>query len=241
MASQIYADDLSLLSTSREGMQRILEMCESFATDNCLKFNLQKSKSISFRKRHSIYCKETAFFTNGENLPKVHDVIHLGHKLLAVEKEATGAVFERSRKFYSSLYSIVGAAEGVGRNPTVWTTIMYSVLLPVLSYGCELWDLGMGSTKRLLHRAWRRGYRKRLGISNRTPLQETLAEPIREAPDLLRVSQLSFVWRSVHSNNELMSGYILNTQSSLWRSVDNETRTRIMVLSYMDFKSCIKH
>ena len=55
-----YVDDLSLQSTSREGMQRLLEICESFAKDHCLKFNIQKSKSISFRKRRSIYCKETA-------------------------------------------------------------------------------------------------------------------------------------------------------------------------------------
>ena len=125
----------------------------------------------------------------------------------------------------------------MGRNPTVWTMLVYSVLLPVLGYECELWDLGMGSTKRFLHQAWRRGYRRRLVISNRTSLRETLGEPIREAPDLLRVCQLSFLWRAVHSNNELVSGFILNTECNLWRSVDNETRTRIMVLSYMDFKS----
>ena len=119
-------------------MQRLLEICESFATDHYLKFNIQRSKSISFRKRRSIYCKETAFSINGECLPEVHDVIHLGHKLLAAPKETTGAVEERCRKFYSSLYSIVGTVKGVGRNPTVWTTIMYSVLLPVLGYGCEL-------------------------------------------------------------------------------------------------------
>ena len=101
---------------------------------------------------------------------------------------------------------------------------MYSVLLPALGYGCELWDLGMGSTKRLLHQAWRRGYSynncRGLRISNRTSLRETLGEPIREASDLLRVSQLSLLWRAVHSNNELLSGFILNTQGNLWRSVD---------------------
>ena len=96
-------------------MQRLLEIYESFATDHCQKFNIQKSKSISFRKRRSIYCKETAFSFNGESLPEVHDVIHLGNKLSAVPKETTGAVEKRCRKFYSSLYSIVGAVKGVGR------------------------------------------------------------------------------------------------------------------------------
>ena len=77
-------------------------------------------------------------------------------------------------------------------------------------------------------------------ISNRTSLRQTLGEPIMEAPDLLRVSQLSFLWRAVHSHNEVVSGFILDTQGNLLRSVDNETRTRIMMLSYMDFKSRIK-
>ena len=83
--------------------------------------------------------------------------------------------------------------QSVGRNPTVWKTIMYSVLLPVLGYGCELWDLGIGSIQRLLHQAWRRAYRRGLAISNRASLRETLGDPIREAPDLLSVSQLSFL------------------------------------------------
>ena len=93
------------------------------------------------------------FSINGKHLPEVPDVIHLGHKVSAVPKEIIGMGEERCRKFYFSLYSIVGTIKGVGRNPTDWTTIMYSVLLPVLGYGCELWDLGMGSAKRFLHQA----------------------------------------------------------------------------------------
>ena len=155
-------------------MQRLLEIFDSFATDHCLKFNIQKSKSISFRKRRSIYCKETVFSINGESVPELHDVIHLRHKLLAVPKETTGAVEERCRKLYSSLYLIVGAVKGVGRNPTVWTTIMYSVLLPVLGYGCKLWDLGMGSTKRLLHQAWRRGIVEGQGSQTKHPCEKLL-------------------------------------------------------------------
>ena len=126
-------------------MQRLLEICKSFATDHCLKFNIQKSKSISFRKRRSIYCKETAFSINGESLPEVHDVIHLGHKLSAVPKETTGALEERCRKFYSSLYSIVGALKGVGRNPTVWTTI--NVLCIVTCIGLWMRTVGLGNGK----------------------------------------------------------------------------------------------
>ena len=55
----------------------LLEICESFVKENCLKFNIQKSKSIIFRRRQSVYCKESAFFINGEYLPEVQEVTHL--------------------------------------------------------------------------------------------------------------------------------------------------------------------
>ena len=41
-----YADDLSLLSTSREGMHRLLEICEIFATDYCLNSSIQKVNQL---------------------------------------------------------------------------------------------------------------------------------------------------------------------------------------------------
>ena len=68
-------------------MQRLLKICGSFARDHCPKFKLQKRKLISFRKRQSIYCKETNFSINGEHLLEVHDVTHLGHKLSAFARE----------------------------------------------------------------------------------------------------------------------------------------------------------
>ena len=70
----------------------LLEICETFARDHCLKFNVQKSKAIIFRKRRSIYCKETAFSINGESLPEVQDITHLGHKLSAVAGQALSQV-----------------------------------------------------------------------------------------------------------------------------------------------------
>ena len=46
-------------------------------------------------------------------------------------------------KFYSCLYSIMGSVKG--------STVMDRVLLPILGYGCELWDLDSRMNKLLVY------------------------------------------------------------------------------------------
>ena len=44
-----YADDLSAISAARGSMQTLLQICDSFARRNYLKFNHHKSKVIVFK------------------------------------------------------------------------------------------------------------------------------------------------------------------------------------------------
>ena len=117
--------------------------------------------------------------------------IHIGHKLSAVAKETTGAVEEQCRKFtlhYTQLRR--------GCQLTVWVVILQStvndnVLRIITCIGLWMRTVGFWTEK---YQAFttssseKRGYRRGLGISNRTSLRETLGKPIREALDLLRVS-----------------------------------------------------
>ena len=50
-----------------------------------------------------------------------------------------------------------GVCKGIGTDPDVCSTVMDRVLLPVLGYGCELWDLDSRMNKLLVYQAWRRG------------------------------------------------------------------------------------
>ena len=46
-----YADDLSLLTTTRSGLKVLIEICEQYADDYCVKFNSAKSMYLVFRGR----------------------------------------------------------------------------------------------------------------------------------------------------------------------------------------------
>ena len=81
----VYCDDIFLLSASRSGLQSMMTTCQNFAADN----NLQFSTNVIPKKSKSkciIFCKNPAFRENvspimldGNPLPWVTSVTHLGH------------------------------------------------------------------------------------------------------------------------------------------------------------------
>ena len=81
-----YADDLILMSPSREAMSEMLEICESYANENNLVFstdsNPSKSKSkcvFMCGKENVVYPKKLSL--HGKELPYVKHANHLGHEL----------------------------------------------------------------------------------------------------------------------------------------------------------------
>ena len=108
-----YADDFSLQSASPVGMKHLLQICDTYARQNYLKFNSKKSKTIVFTNRRSVSYRVTDFYINDEYLIEVSEVTHLGHVLSSFIGDSTAAVKERCRKFYGSLYSIIGSVKGI--------------------------------------------------------------------------------------------------------------------------------
>ena len=154
------------------------------------------------------------------------------------------AVQDHCRKFYSTIYGLLGSVKGLTTDSTVWPKIMSSILLPVLGYGSELWNLESYNTKRLLHQMWRRGFRRGLGLPKSASLTEVLGQDFAECEDLLRRQQILFFWRVSHASNTLVDELILNRYSrsisSGWNRVDTIIQRQIMISSYMQFKDWIR-
>ena len=47
-----YADDLCLISLSSAGMQKLLDVCSTYATEHLLTYNGSKSYSLCFKLKH---------------------------------------------------------------------------------------------------------------------------------------------------------------------------------------------
>ena len=81
-----YADDVTLLAPSREGLQTMLKICEKFASSHSMQFSTDpdpsksKSKCLFFSKSRSCNAIENVVL-NGDNLPWVTSAKHLGNLL----------------------------------------------------------------------------------------------------------------------------------------------------------------
>ena len=82
-----YADDLLLLSASRSGLQSMVKICQDFAQSRNLKFSTNldpkksKTKCLIFSKQARARQGVLPVLLNGDPLPWVDQVKHLGNKL----------------------------------------------------------------------------------------------------------------------------------------------------------------
>ena len=81
-----YADDVTLLSPSRQGLQIMLKICEEFASSHSMQFSTDpvpsksKSKCLFFSRSRSSEEIENVVL-NGDKLPWVTTAKHLGNHL----------------------------------------------------------------------------------------------------------------------------------------------------------------
>ena len=72
-----YADDLCLISLSSAGMQKLLDMCSTYATEHLLTYNGSKSYSLCFKPKN-IKLYAPCFYLNKLEIPKVDQCKYLG-------------------------------------------------------------------------------------------------------------------------------------------------------------------
>ena len=72
-----YADDLCLISLSSAGMQKLLNMCSSYAIEHLLTYNGSKSFSLCFKPKH-IKFHAPSFYLNRLEIPRGDQCHYLG-------------------------------------------------------------------------------------------------------------------------------------------------------------------
>ena len=149
-----YADDLLLLSASRSGLQELVKICEIFAKKKCLKFSTNinpdksKTKCLIFSKRKVDSSKVPPVVLNGDPLPWVSQVKHLGNTLQCDNTMRTDLAQKRG-KLIGKLNSL--SQEFYFVDPAVYVKILNTYAASF--YGSSLWDLYSKDCERLFS-AW---------------------------------------------------------------------------------------
>jgi exonuclease III len=192
-----YADDLILLSPSRQAIMSMLRVCKEFACEYNVLFNSSKSKFIYFGQQ----------FVNGHNinpLPFMNGLIenvcadvHLGHMFGVFDKSK--AIDYAIRELYSRTNRIMSHFSHTDR--FVKYKLFKSFCMPL--YGSSLWDHTSPHIV-TFYTAWRKCIRKLMGLPYRTHCK--LLAPICNDHDIttqLNIRLLKFIKSLSSSNNTL--------------------------------------
>ena len=143
MGGWIFADDILLLSASRAGLQEMINICERFAKKKYLKFGTNpvpeksKTKCIIFSKKKSVSEADIApIILNGNPLPWVRDVKHLGNTLQCDNSMSTDCNMKRG-KFIGKVNSLLQEFHYV--SPHVMMKLINSHATSF--FGSQLWDI----------------------------------------------------------------------------------------------------
>ena len=94
-----YADDIVLMSPTKLGLAKMLDICQDYSVSYHLQFNGMKSKFIVFS---SIMSENVSISVFGNLITNASSVVHLGHRLYAdLRKDDTEGVIASTVQYVS--------------------------------------------------------------------------------------------------------------------------------------------
>ncbi len=195
----MYADDLALLSTTAEGLQRQLAVLGGYSGAWGLTVNVQKTKVVVFEGsgRRAASAGE-AFTYEGQSLDTADEFRYLGiqfHRSLAFTSAATA----RAAAGAAAVHATRRRCAELGlRGAPVQLHLFNTMVLPALSYGAEVWSPqllaagGQCAGTRVQHAF----LRQLLGVRQSTPGLVLLAETGQRPVAARWAAQLGRFWNS---------------------------------------------
>ena len=110
-----YADDITLVSPSIAGLQRMLDMCTVYAKEHHLIFNSKKGVMITFKKKRYKQSHDPEVFLNDARLPNKDEIVHLG-VVMNAHCAVESSLEVRKRKFYAAVNGVVTRLGGICSN-----------------------------------------------------------------------------------------------------------------------------
>ena len=139
-----YADDMAIATLSKTKTDKVLEVVYSHSLIWRYRYNAAKSAVLVFGetpKEHELGKKYRMFKLGKKRVPEKHTYDHVGVKncLFYDYSERLEERISKSRRSFNSITSIGIKKRGV--NMKTCSIIFWTLIIPVLTYGCELWIL----------------------------------------------------------------------------------------------------
>lgn len=154
-----YADDAVLLSESREDLQNGLNTLSAYCDRWKLVLNTDKTKIVIFRAGGRLG-RVDKWHYKGIELQVVTHFTYLGlvFSQNGTFSRAQQTLAKQAQKAIFSLYRMVKRFTGL--NPFIMCDLFDKMILPILTYGCEVWGYHNGDAVEKVHREFLKGLLK---------------------------------------------------------------------------------
>ena len=193
-----YADDITLMSPTLNGLKEMLNICNLYAKEYSITFNPNKSQLIVF-SNHQTADPQLVF--NGVKIDKHDSVIHLGH-LLKCKPRSPGGILSKIKSDFSLSVNMFIANFGY-ISTEVKSKLFNQFCMPL--YGIVLGDI-TSQEAHDLHVAWKVACRRvmRLGPRTRSALIPGLMGCL-PFESIVQKRLVRFLNSCINSSNELVS------------------------------------
>ena len=229
LGAMIFADDIFLLSASRGGLQAMVNICQDFVVSKNLKFGTNvdpvksKTKCIVFSKKLKPGSKPKNVTLNGDLLPWVAQVKHLGHMLQA-DNSMKVDVAQKRGAFIGKINSLMQEFHYV--SPDVFIKLMNTYATSL--YGSNTWDIFSPECERL-YTSYNVTIRNVLNIDRCT--HRYMIEPLSECLHLKTMisSRYATFHRSLVTSKKLPVRFLARKAEKDNRTVLGRTLSRLML------------
>ena len=222
-----YADDLLLLSATRSGLQAMVTICEQFAKKKSLKFSTNtdpiksKTKCVIFSPRAKDRAGVAPIILNGDPLPWVGEVKHLGNLLQSDNTMKHDTAVKRG-KFIGKINSLLQDLHFASPSVLMKLVTIYCSSF----YGSNLWDLYSPEVDRIF-KSWNVTVRNIFKVPFTT--HRFFIEPISASmhPKTMLTSRFVKFVHSLASSHKSSVRFLVNMVKDDNRKLTGKTLSRI--------------
>lgn len=195
----LFADDLSILAKTARGLQMKINILYRYCQEFSLKINLAKTKIVVFRK----YLQRKVdyrWYLNGESIEVVEQYNYLGLTYRA-NGCWTEAKLELARRGSRALNMMLANMKKFGYlEPRIMLKMFDSKIVPILTYGSELWGFSGTAEIELIASNF---YRRILGLRRNAPVTLARGELGRHELSTMIMMRIIKYWlKLVRSPND---------------------------------------
>ena len=134
----LWADDLVILALSRDSLQRMINELYSFCAEWGLEVNIKKTAVLVFNASGRKLLESTSLVYGSMVIPSVREYCYLGTTFSISGSMKTNQAQLRT-KGLRAYFSLKNSIDVTSIDKTAILKLHDSLILPVVSYGCQVW------------------------------------------------------------------------------------------------------